>query len=218
MHGAVGIKPFGVLAHDHEIDVAAAARRQARPRPRRPDIGEQVEPAAQLAGRIEPALAHRRIVVVRHRAEDDAGSLLGLLDHRVGNRGAGVVERGEADIGGLVSEAEPEPPVCGLEHFDGRGDDLRADAVARQHQQGGRARPLPAGFHICQELLLRHPACKVWRGETRTGRRPQGRRGGTGGAPLEMPLNAARPVAPGRLAPFDAAPLVVRCSRSPEHP
>ena len=57
MHGAVGIEPFGVLAHDHEIDVAAAARRQARPRPRRPDVGEQVEPAAQLAGRIEAASA-----------------------------------------------------------------------------------------------------------------------------------------------------------------
>ncbi len=157
MHGAVGVEAFGVLAHDHEIDVAAAARRQARPRPRRPDVGEQVEPAAQLAGRIEAALGDRRIFVVRHRPEDDAGRLLRPLDHGVGSRGAAGAKRGEADVGGLVGEAELELPVGGVEHLHGGGDDFRADAVAGQHQKGGLARTLPAGFRFRQELLLCDP-------------------------------------------------------------
>ncbi len=170
MHGTVGVEPFGVLAHDHEIDVAPAARRQARPRSRRPDIGEQVEPAAQFSGRIEPALADRRIVVVRHRAEDDAGSRLRLLDHRVGNRGTRLVQRTEADIGRFVSEAESELPVGGLQHLDGGGDDFRADAVTRQHQESGRGGTLPAGSRLRQKLLLRGPrnTRRQRRGETHT--------------------------------------------------
>ena len=135
MHGAVGIEAFGVLAHDHEIDVAAAARRQARPRPRRPDVGEQVEPAAQLAGRIEAAFGDRRIFVVRYRPEDDARRLLRLLDHGVGCRGAAGAERGEPDVGGLVGEAELELPVGGVEHLHGGRDDFRTDAVAGQYQK-----------------------------------------------------------------------------------
>ena len=88
MHGAVRVKALGVLAHDHEIDVAPAPRRQSRARARGPDIGEQIEPPAQLARRIEPALRNRRIFVVRNRPENDPVGGLGLRDHIVGHGGA----------------------------------------------------------------------------------------------------------------------------------
>jgi hypothetical protein len=71
-HVAIGVKAFGVLAHDDEIDRLAAARRKLRARPGGADVGEQVEPLAQRAGWINPALLGRRIIVVRDRSEDHA--------------------------------------------------------------------------------------------------------------------------------------------------
>ena len=46
MHRAVGIEAFRVLAHDHEVDRRAAARRKAAARTRRSDVGIEVEPLA----------------------------------------------------------------------------------------------------------------------------------------------------------------------------
>ena len=68
-HVAIGVKPFRVLAHHHEIDRLAAPGRKTFARLRRSDVGEQVEPLAQRTRRIDSALVGRRIVVVRHRSE-----------------------------------------------------------------------------------------------------------------------------------------------------
>jgi hypothetical protein len=55
-HRAIGIKAFGVLAHDDEVDLRPAARRKTATTSRRTNIGEQVETLAQFARRIEPPL------------------------------------------------------------------------------------------------------------------------------------------------------------------
>ena len=101
VHIAVGVEAFGVLAHDDEIDGRAAARRKAVTRARRADIGVKVEPLAQFAGRVEPAFGHRRILVVRHRAEQHAVGRLGLVQHRRRERRALALVRRPADRGAL---------------------------------------------------------------------------------------------------------------------
>ena len=101
MHRAVGIETFGILAHDDEIDGGAAAGREAGARPRRADIGVKVEPLAQFAGRIKAALGERRILVVRHRAEQHAVRGFGFFQDRIRKRRAVAAARGPADGGAL---------------------------------------------------------------------------------------------------------------------
>jgi hypothetical protein len=85
-HRAVGVEALGVLARDHEVDGRAAAGRKAAAAARRADIGEQVEALAQFARRIETALRHGRIVIVRDRPEDHAVGRARRLGRGVGHR------------------------------------------------------------------------------------------------------------------------------------
>ncbi len=129
-HVAVGIEPLGVLAHHHEIDRLAAARRKPFACLRGPDVGEQVEPLAQRARRVDAALVGGRIVVVRDRPEDDAVGGLRGREARFGKRRALRLERLEPDRHVLERELDLPAFSGGAQHVEGRGGDLRPDAVA----------------------------------------------------------------------------------------
>jgi len=69
--------------NDHEVEVAPRIAAAIPPAERaRPDIGEQVEPLAQLAGRVEPALG--RPAGIRYGdipgPQNDAGGALRLRE------------------------------------------------------------------------------------------------------------------------------------------
>ena len=137
-HRAVGVEALGVLARDHEIDRRAATRRKAAAAARRPDIGVEIEPLAQLARRIEAALRDRRIVVVRHRPEDHAVGGLGGVDRGVREGRAVRAQRRQADGDGRERQAEAERAVGGAQHRQRGGGDLRPDAVAFHDDEADR--------------------------------------------------------------------------------
>jgi len=56
-HRTVGVEAFRILAHGSPDQPAIRTRRKAAAGSRRTDIGEQIEPLAQLSGRIERASA-----------------------------------------------------------------------------------------------------------------------------------------------------------------
>ena len=123
-HVAVGVEAFGVLAHHHEIDRLAAARREIRARLRRADVGEQVEPLAQRAGRVDAAFVGRRIVVVRDRPEDHAVGGLRRLEARLGKRRALRGQRLQPDLDLIECEFDLPFRGRGAQHAERRRGDL----------------------------------------------------------------------------------------------
>ena len=103
-----------------------------------PDVGEQVEPLAQRTGGIDAALVHRRIVVMRDRAEDDAVRRLCGFECALRKGRALRCKCSEADL--HLLERELDLPDAGrrAQHAERRGRDLRRDAVAVQHAEADR--------------------------------------------------------------------------------
>ena len=77
----------------------------------------EVEPLAHLARRIEAALGDRRIVVVRHRPEDDAVGRLRGLESGLRERGAARRAAPRSPIV-AVRERQPKPeaPIGRAQH------------------------------------------------------------------------------------------------------
>jgi hypothetical protein len=136
MHGAVRIKP-SVFSRTITKSMSPASRRQSGPQ-RRPDIGEQVEPLAQLAGQVEPAWATSGYSLC-DTGPDDSVRLRCLRDHFILDGGAGGLERIESDRGRLKGQVEPEYTIGFTQHIDGGAHDFRPDAVARQDKEVGRS-------------------------------------------------------------------------------
>ena len=134
-HRAVGIEPLGVLTHDHQIELMSARMRHAQMGARGADIGEQIQPDAQLTRRVQPALRLLRIVVVRHRAEHNAVRRLALLPRRIWKRRAVGAQRVKADHRAGERQPKLKPLIRRTQHRFGRSTDFRADAVPIQNKQ-----------------------------------------------------------------------------------
>ena len=132
-HRAVGIKAFSVLAHDHQIDRLAAAWRKPGTRARRADVGVEIEPLAQVAGRVEPALRAGGYSLCDTGPSSTPCAALAFSNTAWGN--VVPAARCAAQPMAAVSKAGPAR-ICGrgTQHCKRRGDDLRPDAVAFQHQ------------------------------------------------------------------------------------
>ncbi len=74
---------------------------------------------------------------MRNRAQNDAIGAFRPRNHVVRDGGPGGLERIESDRRRLKDKLKPEQAVCRTQHVDGGGDDLRPDAVAREHQKAG---------------------------------------------------------------------------------
>ena len=89
-HVAVGIKAFGVLPHDDEVEVADLAR-QPVVGARWPNIGEQVQPLAEELRGVDlaPALVLKFEVI--GRAKDQAIGPARILQQGIADRGAAAL-------------------------------------------------------------------------------------------------------------------------------
>ena len=130
-HGAVlgalleldaGVEVLGVLAHDHEVDVAVA-RAHAGVALARAHLREQVERLAQRDVDRAEAGADRR----RDRALDRDARVRDRLDHGVGQRIAAVLGH---DVGARLADVPVELDSGGLEDAAGGFGELGADPVA----------------------------------------------------------------------------------------
>ncbi len=139
VHRAVGIEPLGVLAHDDEIHLLAATRRKARARAGRADVSEQRQALAQFPRRVEAALGHRGIFVVRDRAENDAVGVARGREGGVRQGRADAAQGFETDRDLAKGEAEPEACIERAQHGQRSRHDFRADPVAVQHGELHRA-------------------------------------------------------------------------------
>jgi len=66
-------------------------------------------------------------------AEQEAGRRTAALEHRSREGGPGGLETDKPDLVGPELEAEAQAPLREAQHFDCRGGNFRADAVARQY-------------------------------------------------------------------------------------
>jgi hypothetical protein len=123
----------GALAHDDEVQITERSP-DAGARAGRPDVGVKVELDAKGGRNVHPALVSRRIVQVRDRPEQDAVDLSRAGEDPVGKRRAGLLERGETDVGELELQPQAEAAVGRIEDAERRRRDLGADAVTGQDQ------------------------------------------------------------------------------------
>src|SRR5687768_12727157 len=131
VHAAAGarILAFGVLAHDHPVDVLRVVHRRS-------NAGQQAGRAH--VGVLVEALADRQAQapqrqMVGHlgradRAEEDGVELLQLLEPARRNVGAGFLETLRAPV--EIPELDAEVAGQLLQHFDAGRNDLVADPVA----------------------------------------------------------------------------------------
>ena len=139
------VRALGALAHDDEVDLAIGARpcRQRRRdpgvEPGRPQVHVVVEGEPQPEQ--QPAFEHpARHARVADRAEQDGVVPAQLVEHAVGQRLAGRVPAPGTEVVVRRLELDVVRVGDGVEHPDGLGDDLGADAVAgdEREPQGGR--------------------------------------------------------------------------------
>jgi hypothetical protein len=103
---------------------------------------KKVEAPAQFTRRVDTAFGHRRIVVVRDRPEDDAVGRSGLPQRRL-RQGRAVRPQGrKTDRRVGERQAERHDAIDLAQHAEGRGRDLRPDAVAGENEEAERIRTL----------------------------------------------------------------------------
>jgi hypothetical protein len=85
-------------------------------------------------------LGERRILVVRHRAEDYAVGLLGCFDGPLGKRLALGAQRRKPDRDRGERQPQAESVIGGGQHIHGGRRDLGPDAVALHHHKPNRRR------------------------------------------------------------------------------
>jgi hypothetical protein len=95
---------------------------------------------AQLARRIAAALRHRRIFVVRHRAEDRAIRRFGGRERGFRQGRAMRAKRGKPDRHRREGKTKLESSVDRAKDVHRRGGDLRPDAVALHDDNTHRRR------------------------------------------------------------------------------
>jgi len=128
-----GVRPLRALADDHQVDLRSAGQRRADAgiEAHRPQIDVVVEGKAQ--GQQQPAFQHpgrhRRIP---DRAEQDRVVPAQLLEDRERQGLPGRVVAAGTEV--VLGDLDPGPD--GVEHLAGFSDDLRPDAVPRQHCDG----------------------------------------------------------------------------------
>jgi hypothetical protein len=121
------VQPFGVLAHEHEIDVVEAAGHDGAGRTH---IRVEIERLAQRhVDRAEP-FAHRRL----ERSLERDARLLDGIERGVGHRVAPAADAGDAGDLGIPGDVG----AGGGEDADGGVGDRRADAVAGDQCDGSR--------------------------------------------------------------------------------
>jgi len=130
VHVAVGVVALGHLAHDDQVERARGAGGRAG----RADVRVKVELGAHEGRDVDAALLDRGIGGSVAGAEDYA-VIAGKAGDQVGaQRGAVLGQAVEADDVVLEDQAEAAGAVQRGQHLHGGGGDLRADAVARQHE------------------------------------------------------------------------------------
>ena len=127
---------LGAFADDHEVDVAPigdTARercRNARKQPGRTqvDVVVELEPQPEQESALQDARRHARVA---DGAEQDRIMAPDLLEHRVGERLAGRVPPLRAEVVLGAREGDVVVRSDDVEHREGLGGHLGADAVAR---------------------------------------------------------------------------------------
>ena len=132
LHVAVGIKPFGVLAHDDEVELAEPAG-PPRIGARGPDIGVEVEALAEMPGRIDLAMGLVLEVEGRGRSQDQAVGGADDVEQLGTHRRAELFQARMPDRVLLEAQIELEALGGRAQHARCRGRDLRSDAVTRQN-------------------------------------------------------------------------------------
>ena len=134
-HGAVGIKAFRVFTYNNEIKGMTARRGNGGACARGPDVGVKVEPFAQFTRGIETTFRHRRIVIVRDRAQHNAMHGFGLLQHARRKCCAAGFQSRKADVGVRKRQAEFEQIIRGVQDIARGRCDFRTNAVTSKHQK-----------------------------------------------------------------------------------